>query len=714
MAGSLALWWMAQTQAADSMATWKQSAQHELRSLPALVAADDWGAAFKGDEINNSKVKSFSSYGLWFASREAFVSRFLLVKTPAQIHSFRADGSVKAGAPSWIAPTLTNWQSESLWTEGVRSVAARRVTLDARNQLVWLQTWDTQKLESKFFWSSFSLMALPAITLWLLFCGASFFAARQLTSKWSSLRANCEKVMEARGQDIVSLQLKYDDASIVARTLQYLLNELKDSTKEQVPSAPAILPPLPTAPSAYMISILNAVQDGLLVVDESLEILPGASKVAKQLLEQDDLEGRNLIEALFKWDAEHRSEASKLRDTILTIFNLFVPEQYTSLTENLPRFWKINFKNQTKIFVIDLSPVVEAGEITKVLVTLSDASQEEVSKDSRLYAHHKAIAFLEQLQDLLSNKQQRLALADFFDEGNTVILDVHALIQNSNKENLDTNKLFRKLHTLKGNASALGLESVAYLAHEAEGLIHKLRDFPEEFEAYDYEELQSHIRYLIRGIEACEFILRPKLDNEESFPVRWSAYTHSSSEGLVKCAEELGKQIDIEWSISDEMPQDDFTVFKRMVVHLLRNSIDHGIEPPSDRIASGKDPTGKIKVDVSWEENFWQMMITDDGQGINAEGLRRVAKERNFELPDRELVLSELLEILCHPGFSSKEEVTTVSGRGVGMDAVAEEIRLLGGDIELCKTSKQGTVFRLYWPAQLKDLSSPDLSQKSA
>ncbi|MDO8330357.1 MAG: Hpt domain-containing protein [Fluviicoccus sp.] len=145
----------------------------------------------------------------------------------------------------------------------------------------------------------------------------------------------------------------------------------------------------------------------------------------------------------------------------------------------------------------------------------------------------------------------------------------------------------------------------------------------------------------------------------------------------------------------------DRTLLERLVApleHMLRNSVDHGMEPPEDRARSGKEMMGRITLTLSREGGEVVLTLADDGRGINVEAVRNKAIERGLLSPDAEVSERELLQFIFHAGLSTAQKVTQVSGRGVGMDVVVSEIKQLGGAIAIASAQGKGTTFTLRLP----------------
>jgi two-component system chemotaxis sensor kinase CheA len=139
------------------------------------------------------------------------------------------------------------------------------------------------------------------------------------------------------------------------------------------------------------------------------------------------------------------------------------------------------------------------------------------------------------------------------------------------------------------------------------------------------------------------------------------------------------------------------------LVHLLRNSVDHGIEPPEDRLAAGKPETGTIKLSAYHEQDNIIIKLQDDGKGIDPAVLRQSAVKKNMLSAEaaNEMTDEEITDLIFKSGFSTAKKVTEVSGRGVGLDVVKTNIEKLNGSINLTSKPGQGTTFILLLPLTL-------------
>ncbi|OPB19332.1 Hpt domain-containing protein [Pseudomonas fluorescens] len=164
-------------------------------------------------------------------------------------------------------------------------------------------------------------------------------------------------------------------------------------------------------------------------------------------------------------------------------------------------------------------------------------------------------------------------------------------------------------------------------------------------------------------------------------------------------AGELGK--DVEFIVGNAEGEMDRNVLERMAApleHMLRNAVDHGLESREVRLAAGKPEKGRITLDLTHEGGDIVFDMRDDGAGVPLEAVRRKAIKRGLLAPHQEMSDRDVLQFILQPGFSTAEKITQISGRGVGMDVVHEEVRQLGGSMVIDSTPGMGVHFRIRLP----------------
>ncbi len=165
---------------------------------------------------------------------------------------------------------------------------------------------------------------------------------------------------------------------------------------------------------------------------------------------------------------------------------------------------------------------------------------------------------------------------------------------------------------------------------------------------------------------------------------------------------EKGKQIELEIEGKDtELDRKIIEQLADPLKHLVRNAIDHGIETPEERKKAGKDPTGTIELNAYHQEGNIIIEIADDGSGIDKEAVLNKAIDKGIISSERNLADSEIYNLLFKPGFSTAEEVTDISGRGVGLDVVMSNIKDIRGDIQIFSQEGKGTKFVIKLPLTL-------------
>ena len=157
--------------------------------------------------------------------------------------------------------------------------------------------------------------------------------------------------------------------------------------------------------------------------------------------------------------------------------------------------------------------------------------------------------------------------------------------------------------------------------------------------------------------------------------------------------ETAGEDTELDKSIAEELSDP--------LLHMVRNSIDHGIEPPEERIALGKNPTATIRIAAYHQSGQIVVAISDDGRGLNREKILAKAQQNGLIHPGHQLTDSEIFLLIFEAGFSTAEKVTDISGRGVGMDVVRKHVQKLRGRIDIQSKAGEGTTFYIKLPLTL-------------
>ena len=322
--------------------------------------------------------------------------------------------------------------------------------------------------------------------------------------------------------------------------------------------------------------------------------------------------------------------------------------------------------------VLDASEDVELRKLGEILVDRGDITPEGVSK---ALSGQKRLGAILTEAGLLPEKSVEAALAE------------QALVKD-------------KAEQKKGPESASSLRVSAEKLDLLQDLVGELVIVQAQIKQIAPELGNSMIATLAEQLERLSDDIRDSTLSIRMLPI---GSTFSTYRRLVRdLSAEIGKEIDL--VTTGEETELDKTVLDRLgdaLIHLLRNSIDHGIETPAQREAAGKPRRGTLKLTAEHSGGDVVIQVIDDGKGIDPDRVRRKAVERGLIPENAELGLRETLELIFLPGFSTAQTVSSVSGRGVGMDVVKRVVNTMRGSIDIESEFGNGSVATIRLPLTL-------------
>jgi two-component system chemotaxis sensor kinase CheA len=254
-------------------------------------------------------------------------------------------------------------------------------------------------------------------------------------------------------------------------------------------------------------------------------------------------------------------------------------------------------------------------------------------------------------------------------------------------------------HATEANSIRVGIDKVDDLINMVGELVitqSMLDQVGESFDSSRISQLRDGLSQLERNTrELQESVMRIRMLPISFSFNRFPRLVHDLSE-------QLGKQVELK--LSGEHTELDKTVLEKMsdpLVHLVRNALDHGIEMPEQRRAAGKPETGELHLHAFHQGGSIIIQISDDGAGFDLEKIRAKAIQLGLLNYEEHPTTEQLYELIFQPGFSTAEQVSDLSGRGVGMDVVRRNIRALGGTIEVKSKRGQGSTFSIRLPLTL-------------
>lgn len=295
--------------------------------------------------------------------------------------------------------------------------------------------------------------------------------------------------------------------------------------------------------------------------------------------------------------------------------------------------------------------------------------------------------------------------------------------QQTNAFRYNLTELDDTVSRLRGQLRQFEIEAEAQIQFRIEETGGRNADFdPLEFDRFtQMQTLSRGMLESLNDLDSLRGILSNLTRESETLLLQQSRVNTELQEGLMRTrmvpiggqvprlrrivrqtAEELGKNVEL--YIHGSENELDRTILERIMSpleHMLRNAIAHGIEKPELRAASGKDASGTIHLGFAREGSDLVITVVDDGAGINLEAIRNKAIERGILKAGVDVSKDDLLDIILESGFSTAEQVTQIAGRGVGMDVVNNEIKQLGGLLDIKTEAGQGTTFTISMPMSL-------------
>ncbi|MBF0289565.1 MAG: hypothetical protein HQM14_17260 [SAR324 cluster bacterium] len=468
--------------------------------------------------------------------------------------------------------------------------------------------------------------------------------------------------------------------------------------------------------------ILDHIGQGSFSINQAGEI-GNYSAVAKDYLGRRNLAGAPFADIVFR---KNRTALKEYYRALHMLFggNQFDPDVILSMLPTEVTIKKRIFK-LSYFFVQDangyvLSVFVRMAEVTLERQLAAKEEQEKLILDKM---RQNIGGFLNMLDDLKNSfSLMEEFLENYVEAG-----------QQPDSEFISG--AMRTLHGSKGLSGQFEFNNLKTVVHKLEDCLRNIDDKQElerytdkffklfmEFETeYNYalsfkENLGIEIVQILEGVSfsQSEFQSLLKAATERDFEQMRPLVLRKASvpaekivdnweNDILRLAERLEKQIEFQLDVQEDLlvPTEIAKSLNVVLGHIYRNSIDHGIETPERRAEAGKNMTGVIAVKMYLEDNHLMIVLKDDGAGLNNEKIAKIAKSKSHLdqiLVDKYIAGEKFWKILFMPGFSSAEQVTQISGRGVGMDAVQNTINKLNGKIVMASEQGKGSVFLISIP----------------
>ena len=471
--------------------------------------------------------------------------------------------------------------------------------------------------------------------------------------------------------------------------------------------------------------ILTTVREGLFLVDSNLIIGSQHSREMQTIFGTRHIAGRslgNLLEELID-----KQEVSVIQDFLKL---LFAPHIIEDLTGNLNPLERVEVAVTQedgsithKHLNFEFYRVESDGQIEDILVSVRDISNqirlEQELESTRIEGERN----LDLLMSILKSDIHQLG--NFVDSALIVLNEINAILREPILDRADyqekIQRLFTRVHRLKGDAYAIQLEVFARQAHQFESALEDLRQV-ERVEGMDFLPLTIRLDKLISQTEILQ-----RLSNQltSSLPIEDNHSQNSTckamptptantvlAQSLSSLVEHLSKELDkpvqlISSGLNEvQLRTDQAEAIKDVCVQLIRNALVHGIEPVRTRQQKNKPAIGRIDIRMAQlHDGSLELRLRDDGQGIDLQAIRTRLVEQRVATPESitQWPDSKLIGAIFRPGFSTTNDIDMHSGRGVGMDVIREQIQLMGGRIRIQQIPGRFCEFEITLPADKEE-----------
>jgi two-component system chemotaxis sensor kinase CheA len=416
----------------------------------------------------------------------------------------------------------------------------------------------------------------------------------------------------------------------------------------------------------------------------------------------------------------------------------------SEFVQGLDLFFQGKSKAKVIIDLLDKSAYIEGRSLSidyrestgnKILVILTDITvARQLAERNRAEADRQTI--------ILRALNHKHYFAGFLEEANK-LFDTLATYEDNEPNRQEIESLLRHLHTFKGNSGFFSFQSTQEVAHDFEYAVSDslvlnseipFADFIVDLKRSYFRELHvitdimgkdwlneaggiviprityNHLSKYVRTKFPDEPKLIAYLEHYRKIPLKelFSQFPYLAA----NTAERLGKKIEtmtIKGGDLRVVPER-FEALVESCVHIVNNMVDHGIEYTYEREAHQKPAAGTLAIVIDHSSESLSLLFRDDGRGVSAAEVERIAREKGLLTGDQPLPPQAILEFLFHDGFSTRSEVSQVSGRGVGLAAVKEEVVKLGGTIRVNTKVGHGTEFEILLPLKTAASRQNDVS----
>ncbi|MHB1541465.1 MAG: ATP-binding protein [Steroidobacteraceae bacterium] len=469
--------------------------------------------------------------------------------------------------------------------------------------------------------------------------------------------------------------------------------------------------------------ILHTVREGLFLLDADYRIGTVWSQALTHLFGREDFAGLSFEELL-----RDKVSPATLATATKYIKLLWGERAHENLMKSINPLGQLEVMldngrggKETHYLQFNFHRVMGPQGVKHVLCTVADITSNVMLARELHEAQESAHSQIDMMVSMLHSDP--LQVGGFLDTAAAGLKHVNAILKEPARSHAEFSRkltgLARELHSIKGEASALNLMSIAQRVHHLEDMVEALKG-KSELTGNDFLPVVLKLDELLAHLRAVrEVILRlstlkdgpPSPDGTLSAPILRlrGAERASGAEELAatlqglarKLAEDHGKPFTLSLEGLEAVPAAYLPTVKDCLIQMLRNAAVHGIEPDAVRRAGSKSATGLVRVQFRRLESGCELVFEDDGAGLSPETLKEAAVRKQLLTEEQaaELDNRSALALIFKPGFSTRTEVSMDAGRGTGMDVVAKAVYALGGRIGVSTHPGRFTRFKIALPA---------------
>jgi two-component system, chemotaxis family, sensor kinase CheA len=491
-------------------------------------------------------------------------------------------------------------------------------------------------------------------------------------------------------------------------------------------------------------NILRTVNEGLFLLDVNQKIGTEKSLALADIFRRDAFDEMNFDDLLRGIVPDKTLRTAQ--DYIALLWGERVNEKLVKSINPLNEV-EVHFDNpaggfDTHFLEFDFNRVKSGNVISHLLVTVNDVTKRVLLARELQESQEKAQQQLDMLLRILHVDPE--SLTGFLTDAEVSLKMVNSILKEPAREEAafrsKIDSIYRQVHAVKGESSALGLKTVEQRAHAFEESLNELKG-RSNLSGSDFLPLVVKLDDLFNHLAQVREMLGRLVDLHQAIATRKVTTSPSSADsdrkvgewltgqgasslentGLLveaasagsalestleklakKIADSQDKRVGLKLHGLDRVPETYRRAVKDITIQLVRNAVVHGIELPQDRLATQKSEAGMLTVDfVDRGSEGFELVVRDDGRGLQIDRIKEVAIERGLITASQAKLLDarQAMALIFRPGFSTSDEVTTDAGRGAGMDLVRVLVAELGGRVGLASAGGRFAKFKIWLPA---------------